>query len=118
MLPRRFMHYHSLDVDFEGTYPEFLDLVKQAHIVIQQHRGPDIHENMMITNWALAYYLLISHACLGHSNGARMYRVEATTIVLDLGWCNWSLSVWEIDSTCWVVDGVSTSIEELEVCAR
>mgnify|MGYP003662612402 CR=1 FL=1 len=52
--------------------------------MVQRHRDPDFHENLTMTDWGLACTLFMSHACIGQSSSARMYKAEATAIIIEL----------------------------------
>ncbi|KAL5323745.1 hypothetical protein ACEPPN_008286 [Leptodophora sp. 'Broadleaf-Isolate-01'] len=84
MQPKRFLHYRNMSPAFESSYPTLLDFIKRVHLVVQKTREPDMHENMTMTSWALAYTLFMSHACIGQSSSCRIYKAEATAIVLDM----------------------------------
>ncbi|KAK0100593.1 hypothetical protein ONS95_007050 [Cadophora gregata] len=82
--PRRFAHYQSLCAAFKTAYPTIRDFVKRVHLVIQRQRDPDAYEDLTMTDWALACTLFMSHACIGQSSSARMYKAEATAIIIEL----------------------------------
>ncbi|KAG4435974.1 hypothetical protein IFR05_008555 [Cadophora sp. M221] len=69
---------------FKSAYPTLRDFIKRVHLVVQRTRDPDMHENMTMNSWALAYTLFLSHACIGQSSTCRVYKAEATAIVLDM----------------------------------
>jgi len=84
VLPRRFTHYQSMSAQFKAAYPTICEFVKRVHLVVQRHRDPDFHENLTMTDWGLACTLFMSHACIGQSSSARMYKAESTAIIIEL----------------------------------
>ncbi|KAL2072931.1 hypothetical protein VTL71DRAFT_10255 [Oculimacula yallundae] len=84
MLPRRFQYYQTLSPAFKASYPTVRDFIKRVHIVVQKNRDPDMHENMTMTTWGLAYTMFLSHVCIGQAGSGRSYKAEATAIVLDM----------------------------------
>lgn len=84
VLPRRFALYQSMSAPFKAAYPTLRDFVKRVHVVVQLQRDPDMHENLTMTDWGFACTMFMSHACIGQSSSARMYKAEATTIIIEL----------------------------------
>ncbi|KAH7357278.1 hypothetical protein BKA65DRAFT_592751 [Rhexocercosporidium sp. MPI-PUGE-AT-0058] len=89
MMPERFDHYQTLSAAFKVSYPALRDFIKRVHLVAQRTRDPDMHENATMTSWALAYTMYLSHVCIGQNSSCRIYKAEATAILIDLGCHRW-----------------------------
>ncbi|PVH75879.1 hypothetical protein DL98DRAFT_313644 [Cadophora sp. DSE1049] len=84
VLPRRFALYQSMSAPFKAAYPTIREFVKRVHVVVQRQRDPDMHENLTMTDWGFACTMFMSHACIGQSSSARMYKAEATAIIIEM----------------------------------